>query len=122
MFKQKLYVLQSYRSLRALQFLYKLYLHLISYVKVMILLLYYYAGNEKTGTRIPGTRIRPEYPGIYRVVIAPYPIRIRSFSIRVLPVSVPNIKIPESVSEKTGICTIRTWYPTGISDPYSPLG
>ncbi|PWZ11307.1 hypothetical protein Zm00014a_012022 [Zea mays] len=37
MFKQKCVVLQSYRSLRALQFLYKLYLHPISYVKVMIL-------------------------------------------------------------------------------------
>jgi hypothetical protein len=28
--------------------------------------------KKKTGTRIPGTRIRPEYPGIYRVVFAPY--------------------------------------------------
>jgi hypothetical protein len=37
MFKQKIDVLQSYRSLRALQILYKLYLHLILYVKVMIL-------------------------------------------------------------------------------------
>ncbi|PWZ14437.1 hypothetical protein Zm00014a_036175 [Zea mays] len=37
MFNQKIYVLQSYRSLRALQFLYKLYLHPILYVKVMIL-------------------------------------------------------------------------------------
>jgi hypothetical protein len=44
------------------------------------------------GTRIPGTRIRPEYPGIYRVVLAPYPTRIRSHTIRVLPVSVPNLK------------------------------
>jgi hypothetical protein len=25
------------------------------------------------GTRIPGTRIRPEYPSIYRVVLASYP-------------------------------------------------
>jgi hypothetical protein len=48
--------------------------------------------KEKTGTRIPGIRIRPEYPGIYRVVLAPYPTRIRSYTIRVLPVSVPNIK------------------------------
>jgi hypothetical protein len=87
----------------------------------MILLLYYYAGNEKTGTRIPGTHIRPEYSGVYRVVLAPYPTRIRSFNIRVLPVSVPNIKIPEFVSEKTGICTIRIWYPMGIPDPFSPL-
>jgi hypothetical protein len=100
MFKQKCVVLQSYRSLRALQFSYKLYLHLISYVKVMILLLYYYAEKEKTGTRIPGSRIRPEYPGIYRVVLAPYPTRIRSCTIRVLLVSVPNIKILVSVSEK----------------------
>ncbi|PWZ29782.1 hypothetical protein Zm00014a_009443 [Zea mays] len=37
MFKQKCDVLQSYRSFRALQFSYKLYLHTISYVKVMIL-------------------------------------------------------------------------------------
>jgi hypothetical protein len=51
-------------------------------------------------TRIPGTRIRLEYPGIFRVVLAPYPTRIQSYSIRVLPVSVPNIKLPESVSEK----------------------
>jgi hypothetical protein len=52
------------------------------------------------GTRIPGTRIRPEYPGIFRVVLAPYPTQIRSYSIRVLPVSVLNIKLSESVSEK----------------------
>jgi hypothetical protein len=38
-----------------------------------------------------------------------------------ITVSVPNIKILESVSEKTGICTIRIWYPTGIPDPCSPL-
>jgi hypothetical protein len=74
------------------------------------------------GTWIPGTRIRPEYPGIYRVVFVPYPTRIRSYSIRVLSVSVLNIKIPESVSENTGICTIRIRYPTGIPpDPFSPL-
>jgi hypothetical protein len=48
--------------------------------------------KKKTGTRILGTRIRPEYPGIYRVVLAPYPTRIQSCTIRVLPVSVPNIK------------------------------
>ena len=62
MFKQKIDVLQSHRSLQDLQFSYKLYLHPISYVKVMILLLYY-AEKEKTGTRIPGTRIRPEIFG-----------------------------------------------------------
>jgi hypothetical protein len=77
--------------------------------------------KKKTGTRIPGTRIRPEYPGIYRVVLTPYPTRIWSCTIRVLPVSVPNIKIFVSVSEKTGICTIRIEYPTGIPDPFSPL-
>jgi hypothetical protein len=37
MFKQKIDALQSYRSLQALQFSYELYLHLISYVKDMIL-------------------------------------------------------------------------------------
>jgi hypothetical protein len=77
--------------------------------------------KRKTSTRIPGTRIRPEYSSIYRVVLAPYSTRIRSYSIRVLPISVPNIKLPESVSEKTGICTIRIRYPTGIPNPFSPL-
>jgi hypothetical protein len=77
--------------------------------------------KEKTGTRFPDTRIRPEYPGIYRVVLVLYPTRIRSYSIRVLPVSVPNIKIHESVSEKMGICTICIRYPTGIPDPFSSL-
>jgi hypothetical protein len=47
-----------------------------------------------------GTRIRPEYPDIYQVVLASYPTRIRSCGIRVLLVSVLNRKIPESVSEK----------------------
>ena len=69
--------------------------------------------QKKTGT--------PEYLGIYRVVLVPYPTQIRSYSIRVLPVSIPNIKIPESVSEKTGICTTRIRYPTGIPDLFSPL-
>jgi hypothetical protein len=41
----------------------------------MILYLHY-AEKGKTGTRIPGTRIRPEYPGIYRVDLAPYSILI----------------------------------------------
>jgi hypothetical protein len=77
--------------------------------------------KKKTGTRIPGTRIRPEYPGIYRVVFAPYLTRIRSCIIRVLLVSVPNIKIHESVSKKTGICTIRIRYTAGIPDPFSSL-
>jgi hypothetical protein len=67
--------------------------------------------KKKTGTRISGTRIRPEYSGIYRVVLALYPSRIRSYTIRVLPVS---------VSEKTCICTIRIRYPAGIPDPFSP--
>jgi hypothetical protein len=56
MFKQKIDVLQNYISLQALQFSYKLYLHPISYVKVIILKLYY-VEKEKTGTRILGTRI-----------------------------------------------------------------
>jgi hypothetical protein len=68
------------------------------------------------GTRIPGTRIRPEYPGIFRVVLAPYPTRIRSYSIRVLPLSVPNIKLPKSVSEKRVLTLLvsgtRRVYPT----------
>jgi hypothetical protein len=56
-----------------------------------------------------------------RVVLAQYPTRIRSYSIRVLSVSVPNIKIPESVFEKTGIYTIRIRYLTGIPDLFSLL-
>ena len=63
--------------------------------------------------RVP--RIRPEYPGIYRVVLAPYPTRIWSYNIRVLPVSVPNIKLPESVSEKNGYLH----YPYPVPDGYT---
>jgi hypothetical protein len=77
--------------------------------------------KEKTGTRILGTRIRPEYPGIYRVILAPYPIRIRSYTIRVLPVSVPNIKIPVSVSEKWSRISTRIRYPFRVPYPFSPL-
>jgi hypothetical protein len=51
MFKQKCTVLQSYRSLRALQFLYKLYLHPISYVKIIIL--YNYIIMQKKKKRVP---------------------------------------------------------------------
>jgi hypothetical protein len=76
----------------------------------------YYAEKEK---RVPVSD--PEYSGIYRVIPAPYPSRIRSCSIRVLHIFAPNIKIPESVSENTGICTIRIRYPTGIPDPFSPI-
>jgi hypothetical protein len=36
-------------------------------------------------------------------------------------VSVPNIKIPKSVSEKTGIFIIYIWYPMGILDMFSTL-
>jgi hypothetical protein len=56
--------------------------------------------QKKTGYRIPGTRIRPEYSRIYWVVLALYPTRIRICTIRVLPVSVPNIKILKYVSKK----------------------
>jgi hypothetical protein len=112
-FKQKIDVLQSYRSLRALQFLYKLYLRPISYVKVMMLELYY-AEKEKTCSRIPGTRIRSEYLGIYRVLLTPYPTRVRSCTIRVLSVFVLNIKIPESVSEKWVL-----HYPYPVHDGYT---
>jgi hypothetical protein len=77
--------------------------------------------KEKTGTRIPGTRIRPEYPGIYRVVLAPYPTRIRRCTIRVLSISVPNIKILVSVSEKWSRISTRIWYPFQVPCPFSPL-
>jgi hypothetical protein len=63
-----------------------------------------------------GTRIWPEYPGIYWVVLVPYLTRIRSYSIWVLPVSISNIKISESVSEKRvfALFVSGTWlvYPT----------
>jgi hypothetical protein len=54
------------------------------------------------GTRILGTRIRPEYPGIYRIVLTPYPTRIRSFTIRVLPSLYPSqiYKYPNSYPKK----------------------
>ena len=61
------------------------------------------------------------YPGSYRVLLAPYPTRIRWPTIRVLPVSVLDKKIPVSISEKTGIFTIRILYTLGIPDPFSPL-
>lgn len=71
------------------------------------------------GTRNPNTRTRPKYPGIYWVVLALYPIQ--TCTIRVLPLCVPGIKIPESVYEKMGIYTIRIQYPMGIPDPFPPL-
>jgi hypothetical protein len=37
--------------------------------------------KKKTGIQILDTRIRPEYPGIYRVVLAPYPTQILSCTI-----------------------------------------
>jgi hypothetical protein len=77
--------------------------------------------KKKTGTRIPGTHIRHEYPGIYQVVLVPYPTRIRSCTIRVLPVSVPNIKIPVSVSEKWSRISTRIRYPFRVAYPFSPL-
>jgi hypothetical protein len=61
--------------------------------------------KKKTGTRISGTRIRPEYPGIFQIVLASYLSQIQSYSIRLLAVSVPNIKLSESVSGKTDIYT-----------------
>jgi hypothetical protein len=51
------------------------------------------------GIRILGIRNRPEYPGIYRVFLVPYPIRIWSCTIQVLPLCVLNIKITKSASE-----------------------
>jgi hypothetical protein len=69
------------------------------------------------GTQILGTRIRPEYPSIYQVVLDPYSTRIRSCSfLRVLPVSIPNIKILEFVSKKRvfalSVSGTRWVYPT----------
>jgi hypothetical protein len=81
----------------------------------------YYAEKEK---RVPEFRVPvsdPEYPGIYRVIPASYPSRIRSCSIRILHVFAPNIKNTRIRIQKTGICTIRIRYPTGIPDPFSPL-
>jgi hypothetical protein len=76
LFKQKNDVLQSHRSLQALQFSYKLYIHPISYVKVMILKLYY-AEKEK---RVPEFRVPvsdPGFSGTDRVLVILYPTRIR---------------------------------------------
>jgi hypothetical protein len=70
--------------------------------------------------RVSEFRVLVSDPNI-QVVLAPYPTRIRSYIIQVLPVSVPNIKLPESVSEKTDICTTGIQYPTVISNPFSPL-
>jgi hypothetical protein len=53
--------------------------------------------------------------GYLPVVLNPYPTWIRSFSIRVLPVSVSNIKISEPVSEKQ----IFTLSISGIQHIYS---
>jgi hypothetical protein len=73
------------------------------------------------GTRIPDTRIRPEYSGIYRVVLAPYLTQIRSCTIRVLLVSVPNIKILVLVSEKWSRISTRIGYPFRVPCPFSTL-
>jgi hypothetical protein len=75
---------------------------------------------QKKKKRVPEFRVPISDTNI-RVVLVPYPNRIRSYSIRVLPVTIPNIKITEFVSEKTIICTICIWYPTDIPDPFSPL-
>jgi hypothetical protein len=60
----------------------------------------------------------PEYPGIYRVVLAPYLTQIRSCTIRVLPVSVPNIKIPvpypKNGSKSVPVSGIRFGYAAGF--------
>jgi hypothetical protein len=72
------------------------------------------------GTQIPGIRIRPEYPGIFQVVLAPYPTRIRSYSIWVLPVSIPNIKLLESVSEKRVLALLVSG--TRPVSPLTPAG
>jgi hypothetical protein len=80
--------------------------------------------KKKTGTRIPGTRIRPKYPGIYWVVLAPYPTRIRSCTIRVLPVFVPNIKYlylyPKNGPELVAVSGTRFGYPACFH-PYISL-
>ena len=62
-----------------------------------------------------GTRIRPEYPGIYRVVLAPYPTQTRRYTIQEVPISVPSIKMSKSVS-KNGY----SYYPYPVPDG-SPL-
>jgi hypothetical protein len=73
------------------------------------------------GTRAPGTRIRPQVPGICRVIGILYPSCIRRHLIRVVSVSVPNLKIPVFVSEKASRINIRIRYPNRVPDPFSPL-
>jgi hypothetical protein len=66
-------------------------------------------------------RIRPEYPGIYRVVLVPYLIRVRICTIRLLTVSILNIKIPVPIFEKWFQISTRIRYPFRISCLFSPL-
>jgi hypothetical protein len=49
------------------------------------------------GTWIPGIRIQSEYPGIYRVVLAPYP---KLHYPGITRIRTEYKKIPESVSKK----------------------
>jgi hypothetical protein len=70
--------------------------------------------------RVPGSRVPVSARGC-RVFTGYCSSRIRDDSIRVVPVSVPNIKLPVSVSEKTSRISIRIRYPVRVPDPFSPL-
>jgi hypothetical protein len=77
---------------------------------------------QKKKKRVP--EFRPEYSGIYRVVLALYPTRIWSCTIRVLPVSVPNIKISVSVKKRVFALSVsgtQRVYPTRFHPYHRPL-
>ena len=82
----------------------------------------YYAGKKENG--YPNTRYPYPYPFI-RVVTGYCSLRIRPVSGGLLSEYYPYPswikKIPVSISEKTGIFTIRILYTPGIPDPFSPL-
>jgi hypothetical protein len=117
MFKQKIDVLQSYRSLQYLQFSYKFYLHLISYVKVWYNFITILLCRKRKNGYSYSTRISGYLPGSHRSVSDPNPelqypgiTRIR-----------PEYKNTRIRIRKMGICTIRIRYQTGIPDLFSPL-
>jgi hypothetical protein len=113
-FKQKINVLQSYRFLRALQFSYKLYLHPFickSYDFITISCI-----KRKNGYPYP-TRISRYLPCSPRSVSDLNP-KLHYPNITRIHPEYKNTRI---CIRKTGICAIRIRYPTGISDPFSPL-
>jgi hypothetical protein len=83
----------------------------------MILKLYYDAEKGKNGYPYP-TRIPSYLTGSPRSISDPNPKLQYSGITRIRP----EYKNTRICIQKTGICTICIRYPTGISDPFSPLG